>query len=686
MQCVLPGQCHAAQVDLRIRFKCDGNGIQQAGDRICLNKKQQKNRKLTKMSSELDKPKLLIVDTAPAMAQVLKNYAEQNNYEFDAFSDSAQACTALTDRFSNHGKTGGYDCIVLGWPQGEVRIISDLLIALASAENSDLPLIVLSEEPDKELQTLARRRAKTRTLLWREHKRIESVLTGIVIKEGPVRKSPAATEVPSSIQNRLPTSVLLVDESPAICHRLRDLLETNGYFVALASSAADARSEIAKNNFDLVLTEFFLREESGEELCLYLQSLSPEIRPVYAVMTRKNLDSVVQCSLAIGAIACLDKSESTEILYARINAIATGLSSRAVAHATASLPVQTATPDLAEMLEEVKLPTLLIGDRRTILAANKEAAKLLSAGDAQALRRKNFEKAIHGAPVKRTLEDPVKALFRTLDGRSLSVAYRSRDVDVTEYGLSDNVCMLTFESIETNKPVTVSSITTPGSVVQPYEWSDELADTCDMTEAVNLLSESRDVSPDPVSESVLTQIERALNAEDEERVFSLLMLDIKMVASVTGDRLSLAHSKPMREMVEVELAGHCAQNGMLEYIGDGRYLILYKSDRVAQTRSFAMNLTKQVPNLISQLTDVELLSHASFVELPRRCDLSVSYILKHCSAACLKNELDGKDNEIYDIGVLEVSGEEKVSSIAPKPQDTTVYDQQQESQYVAQPA
>ena len=55
------------------------------------------------MSSAVEKPKLLIVDTAPAMAQVLKTYAEHNSYEPDVFSDSQEACGALAQRFINPG-------------------------------------------------------------------------------------------------------------------------------------------------------------------------------------------------------------------------------------------------------------------------------------------------------------------------------------------------------------------------------------------------------------------------------------------------------------------------------------------------------------------------------------------------------------------------------------------------------
>ena len=39
--------------------------------------------------------------------------------------------------------------------------------------------------------------------------------------------------------------------------------------------------------------------------------------------------------------------------------------------------------------------------------------------------------------------------------------------------------------------------------------------------------------------------------------------------------------------------------------------------------------------------------------MPRRSDISARYILKHCTAACLKTEIEGLDNQIFDINAHE---------------------------------
>ncbi len=640
------------------------------------------------MSSQARKPKLLIVDTAPAMAQVLKTYALKKNLEADVFSDSAVACTALAERFANQQLAGGYDCMVLGWPQGEVRIISDLLITLASADHSDLPLIILSEEADKDVQALAHRRSRTQALLWRNYERIETVLQRLVVKEKPVIAAPVAiSQIKSDHSQRSRTgqlqSVLLVDDAPVISHVLRKLLESNGYHVEVAGSGTDARKALNRKKFDLVVTELFLHDESGEELCRYMGSLSEKTRPVYAVMTSKKHASVVQQSLAVGAIACLDKSESSEVLFARLDAIATGLSSRIAGYAKGhgaaegAAHVQPETCGIAELIQDVAMPALLIGKRRDILAANQSAANLLSDGDIQALQSTDFEKSIHGVSVKRSLEDPVKALFRTLGGKTLSVAYRGRDINASEYGIEDDVCLLTFESVgQKSRKLTadaavvhadVESIVIPTatelSVDAPVADSElgvgEVPTAVDGPIATAALAkELSAVVPEelpaavveaPQLLSVREQIERILKSVAGNSVYRLLMLDIKLSAIVTGDRISLGKSKPMLDIVEAEISNYTESGAALEYIGAGKFLLLFEAASAAQLRSTAEKLVDELPVLVSYLTDVQLVSHASFIELPRRSNLTAGYILKHCEAACMKIEMDGLDNTIYDI-------------------------------------
>ena len=611
----------------------------------------------------MHKTKLLIVDTSPSMAQVLKTFAELHNYDADVYSDSAEACAALANRFSSFApgvSGGGYDCVLLGWPNEQITIIADLLGLLGSVDNSDLPLIVLSEEPNNDAQTLARRRAKTRTLLWRDHNRIEGLVEGMVVKEAPAVASSVSAQLQSGthqpqIHEPRAKRVLLVDDTPSVCHALRDMLESNGYRVTIANSASAARSAVEKNHYDLLLTEFFLREESGEDLCRYLNSLPGEQRIVKVVMTRKILDSVVQRSFAVGAVACLDKSESTEILFARLDAIAKGLSPR-VEPTIDSLYGKNAehhaVSGLDRLVQLSVAPTVFINDKRIVVAANAEAARVLAAGDEKALPFMNFEETIHGASVKRSSQQPIKALFRNLDGESLSVVYRSRVINGAEYGLQGDICMLTFESVdEDSASASVAMASTPP---KHSVLNNSVPEQVQVSEGKTVSAISKPAAAVIVSASRMEQtIEKALVSTSGGVSNSLLMIDIKMVAAITGDRLSLGRSKPLLEMVRTEFARRYTRADSLAWLDDGKFVLFFQSGSARQAYALAENLVALVPKLIIGLSDILLVSHAAFIELPRRSDISARYLLKHCAAACLKNEIEGLDNRIFDINAKE---------------------------------
>jgi|GEM_PF-4667219 len=129
----------------------------------------------------------------------------------------------------------------------------------------------------------------------------------------------------------------------------------------------------------------------------------------------------------------------------------------------------------------------------------------------------------------------------------------------------------------------------------------------------------------------------------------MLMLDIKIVASKTRDRLSLGKSQAMLAVVQDELARHYEDENSYKYIDNGQFVFLFESDTLQQTRLLAQELVVKVPELIAHLSDIELLSHASFLQLPGGSELSAGAILAHCTAACLKVEKDGMDNKIFEI-------------------------------------
>ncbi len=649
------------------------------------------------MATSVDQHSLLIVDTAPAMAQVLKAYAWQNNYDTDVFSDPADAGNALCKKSS--ASDANYSCIVLGWPGAQASIVSEFLLVLAEPAHRDLPLVIITEEPEEEVRSLVRGRQNTLTFLWRDYKRLDSVIQRLIqtrqstaattVKEPVVQPLQYSSAPSNSLVNpsSLSASILLVDNTPLVCVKLRELLQGNGYTVIVAGNAAEARDAMAKSKFDLVLSDYHLSDQNGEDLCRYMQSLSKESRPVYAVITSENLEAVVQKSLSLGAITCLDKSESIETLFARLNAIATGLKTSQGPSVVTEVMLDNES-GIVSLVQSCAVPSVLLDKQQNIVAANQFAADMLSNGDRDNLQHKNFESTIHGAPVRLSPQRAVKALFRSLEGRSFSVAYRSQNISGAEFGLADDLYLVTFKS-ETHTDLAAvqqsseSAMADLAGIDNPLLVQSESIDPAEPDEdsmiaelqdgiasftgqhapaeieTTGLVEEQQPQSP-PLSQvpelpqleetpRLQESIELALGSDNIDGVFCLLMLDIKMVAAVTGDRLSLGKCKPMLALVEAELARQCTSQGLVEYLEDGRFAVLYKSEKIEQSRLNAGRLVAQLPGLLADLSDVKLLSHASFIELPADKSVNASYVMKHCEVACMKTMLDKRDNKIFDI-------------------------------------
>jgi len=117
-------------------------------------------------------------------------------------------------------------------------------------------------------------------------------------------------------------SLLFVDTSPSICESLRNQFESSGYQVCAVATMSEALGLLEDQIFDLVVTDFFLPDESGEVLCQHLVNLDDKDRPIGIVLTAKYSDAIVKRALGAGAAACLYKNESTELLFARIHALA----------------------------------------------------------------------------------------------------------------------------------------------------------------------------------------------------------------------------------------------------------------------------------------------------------------------------------------------------------------------------
>ena len=73
-----------------------------------------------------------------------------------------------------------------------------------------------------------------------------------------------------------PANILIVDDSLASRNRLTEILEAQGYLVAVATSAEEAMPLFSSQEFDLVITELMLPNMSGLNLMKFIKERRPD--------------------------------------------------------------------------------------------------------------------------------------------------------------------------------------------------------------------------------------------------------------------------------------------------------------------------------------------------------------------------------------------------------------------------
>ena len=604
------------------------------------------------MASVTHNPKLLMVDSSPSMAQVLKAFASTKDYDADVFADPATASAALSRRLDQLGED--YDCAVVGWPEGKLGIIAGLLGELGAANHADLPLIILSHGENEDAETLAKRRGRTRTVQWKDYRHIEDHVKGFLHSDA---YSKAKTHGAEKISQAAPR-VLLVDNMPSVCRTLRDALEAKGYQVVIANTSVEAQRALGKERFDLVVLDFYLRGENSEELCLQLQNMDESVRPVYAVMAKSNLDHVVQKSLDIGAIACLDKTESTDMMRARLDAIIRSLPLRPANVADDSVGASSGLVPLSGLVEMSEGLALLLNNDKTIVAINQLASDLFEVETKEGVVGKSIETLAEGISLLAGTQH--QATFVSLKGVRHAVSYEARHVSGPSIGQAEDLYVLSLKVQENNSssvsgthlnPQAVPAVDAVASAqVNPSAPSLTLDNS---VSEVSVSSEVKPISSALVTDSAATlerAIQSALNAETDGVSTSILMVDIKMHASVTGDSMSLGDSQPMLDLVRASLEENTAADELFEECGSGKFVWVLKGKTKSDTMVRAKKLVVQIPSLVDGLTDIRLLSHAAFLSLQPHPSASARHLIEYCTTACIRTSEVCQDNVIFVIG------------------------------------
>lgn len=146
-------------------------------------------------------------------------------------------------------------------------------------------------------------------------------------------------------------SILVIDDETSIAEALRPVLETKGFKVATAETAADGLHYASENSVDVVLLDLGLPDADGKEIISKLQSLG---NLAIIVLSARHQEAEKIASLDEGADDYVNKPFSIEELMARI---------RAATRRMTNAPARSSTYDSPELhIDFGKREVRLLGD------------------------------------------------------------------------------------------------------------------------------------------------------------------------------------------------------------------------------------------------------------------------------------------------------------------------------------
>ena len=585
------------------------------------------------MTTSTQSGKLLVVDCSTAMLHVLKNFTSRHGYDADHYADPADACERLDKRFQDF--SCDYRSVILGWPEGRLDMVDDLLKKLSTADHDTLPLIIVTQEMNADVMALTRRRPKTRAFLWSEY---QTMADDIDMRARPRATAEPASPAPGTVAAARPVagatataSLLLVDTAPSVCESLHAKLTASGYQVSIADSVAAAKQKISKERFDVVVTDFFLQGESGEVLCQYLAESTAEHKPLCVVLTAKYSDSIVRQSLDAGAVACLYKNESTDLLFARINAL------------TRSLRIQSGQRQSFNALQPEQIKSATTGKATVSVAASGSVKTPL-------VKPKLVERPDADAPVQSaslhtsTRTELQPGATATSAGQQGKVRLVTRKPKSTAGQQGNNAPVVVVKKKAVQQPV--STVSGGSSAKQEADAKPVGAEAGILKSAQGTTPAAKSVQPAKVEKAPIEVSTTELLAQLKNNTAaqqSLLMLDFEIMAA-TGDRMPLSDSEPMQKLVMQSLHKLYPKQKAQACTQQGQFLLLLTTIKFQDALVLTRKILQLVPNMVPYLNNMKLVAHATVVRVDATQAAEPAGLLEQCQTACLKARADGKDN------------------------------------------
>ena len=347
------------------------------------------------------------------MRYVLEKHAESLGFTVDTTDSYESAAQSLEQQYKQFGTE--YSGLLFGWPSTPQESASALALQLEQTEYKDLPVVVMSTDMRAETRAWVAGRDNTAVLAWKEYQGLESLLQRLI------DIVPDESDTFSSKFDNSDIHLLIVDDSATIRYSLRDLFQLQGYRVTLASTQEEAMRFAGEQAFDIAILDFYLTETTGDLLCRELMKSEAVGDIVCTILTGTYSDHIIKRSLRAGAVECMFKNESSELLLSRIDAISRFVRQRRALQNDSQL--------LEDIIDTVAGAVLVVDANHRLVYVNESALVELNLDSATALIGQPCETLLELDGPGEAGAQIHAATWRLPNGEKIDIDYEHKRID-----------------------------------------------------------------------------------------------------------------------------------------------------------------------------------------------------------------------------------------------------------------
>jgi DNA-binding response OmpR family regulator len=542
--------------------------------------------------------RLLLVESSATMRYVLDKHAQSLGFVVDVTDTYEGALESLRSQYQQFGSE--YSAVLFGWPSTPQDAAGAFAAVLEESEFTDLPVVVMSTDLRAETRAWVAGRDNTAVLSWKEYQGLEPMLRQLL--DIPVKGAHSEVEKFDNGDIHL----LVVDDSATIRHSLRDLFRMQGYQVSLAATADEALGLATTVEFDIAVLDFYLQETTGDLLCRDLIGHQGTGDIVCTVLTGTYSDHIIKRSLRAGAVECMFKNESSELLLSRIDAISRFVRQRRELQSERSL--------LQEIIESLAGAVMIVEPNKRISYLSAAAIIELKLEGASSLLGLQSDIILEPSGPQSAGTGVHAATWRLPGGDTVDVDYEH--VLIKESSRSVFRFARRRESRELLGPETQSESGQERGQKVIHEGSTDFSIISDL----DLNDKCR---------PLLIEFQNYLNIADDltDRI-SLLVLDV-FVKTPNGRLLPVTAHSGMALTIEKSLSAIYRRSGHVAVMRENRYAFLLRHREEPQAYLLARKIMQLCLETDHSYTGAELACSGSLLSISSNAQQSMNKLFDH---------------------------------------------------------